>query len=317
MHRFTRLVALGGTLAALLIGSTTGVYAAAPAPDVVGHVYVNNNSAGENTVAGFDRHADGTLTADRRLAILRRRRRDGQRRSVRPGPSSSRRTVVTSWPWTPPATRSRCSASGTTARSTSSRPTARTAPRRSASRSAATWSMSPISAPAAATTRASRSTAAATSGRSPTPRTPCPTTPCPATCCSAATVAISSAPASVRTPARRSSTASAWAADGRLTPAPGSPFAAQRIGPFGSAFRPTNPDQLFVSNAHDGALAGQRLGLRRRRRRHADRDRRARRSPTTRPPRAGSRSAMTATSCSRSTPAAARSRATASPPTAA
>jgi 6-phosphogluconolactonase (cycloisomerase 2 family) len=44
--------------------------------------------------------------------------------------------------------------------------------------------------------------------------------------------------------------------DGRLTPAQGSPFPAQRIGPFGSAFRPTNPHQLFVSNAHDGPLAG-------------------------------------------------------------
>ena len=43
---------------------------------------------------------------------------------------------------------------------------------------------------------------------------------------------------------------------GRLIAAPGSPFAAQRVGPFGSAFRPTNPRQLFVSNAHDGALAG-------------------------------------------------------------
>ena len=40
--------------------------------------------------------------------------------------------------------------------------------------------------------------------------------------------------------------------DGRLTPAPGSPFAAQRIGPFGSAFSPTDGNQLFVSNAHDG-----------------------------------------------------------------
>ena len=43
---------------------------------------------------------------------------------------------------------------------------------------------------------------------------------------------------------------------GRLIAAPGSPFAAQRVGPFGSAFRPTNPRQLFVSNAHDGTLAG-------------------------------------------------------------
>ncbi|HEY3523629.1 MAG TPA: beta-propeller fold lactonase family protein [Candidatus Limnocylindrales bacterium] len=46
------------------------------------------------------------------------------------------------------------------------------------------------------------------------------------------------------------------AADGRLTAAPGSPFPAQRIGPFGSAFRPTNSSQLFVSNAHDGPGAG-------------------------------------------------------------
>jgi 6-phosphogluconolactonase (cycloisomerase 2 family) len=44
--------------------------------------------------------------------------------------------------------------------------------------------------------------------------------------------------------------------DGRLTAAPGSPFAAQRIGPFGSSFSPIHGDQLFVSNAHDGANAG-------------------------------------------------------------
>ena len=39
--------------------------------------------------------------------------------------------------------------------------------------------------------------------------------------------------------------------DGRLTAAPGSPIAAQGLGPFGSEFRPTNPDQLFVPNAHN------------------------------------------------------------------
>jgi Lactonase, 7-bladed beta-propeller len=31
---------------------------------VVGHVYLDDNTAGGNTVAGFDRHADGSLTAD-------------------------------------------------------------------------------------------------------------------------------------------------------------------------------------------------------------------------------------------------------------
>jgi hypothetical protein len=44
--------------------------------------------------------------------------------------------------------------------------------------------------------------------------------------------------------------------DGRLTAAPGSPFVAQGPGPFGSEFRPTNPSQLFVSNAHGGAGDG-------------------------------------------------------------
>ena len=44
--------------------------------------------------------------------------------------------------------------------------------------------------------------------------------------------------------------------DGRLTAAPGSPFTAQGLGPFGSQFRPTNPGQLFVTNAHNGTGLG-------------------------------------------------------------
>ena len=43
---------------------------------------------------------------------------------------------------------------------------------------------------------------------------------------------------------------------GRLFAAPHSPFAAQAAGPFGSEFRPTNPFQLFVSNAHAGTGNG-------------------------------------------------------------
>jgi 6-phosphogluconolactonase len=41
-------------------------------------------------------------------------------------------------------------------------------------------------------------------------------------------------------------------ADGRLSAAAGSPFTAQGPGPFGSEFRPTDPSQLFFSNAHGG-----------------------------------------------------------------
>jgi 6-phosphogluconolactonase len=45
-------------------------------------------------------------------------------------------------------------------------------------------------------------------------------------------------------------------ADGLLTAASGSPFAAQGVGPFGSEFRPTDPTELYVSNAHGGAGNG-------------------------------------------------------------
>jgi 6-phosphogluconolactonase len=38
---------------------------------------------------------------------------------------------------------------------------------------------------------------------------------------------------------------------GYLHAAPGSPFAGQGLGAFGSEFRPHNPNQLFVSNAHN------------------------------------------------------------------
>ena len=44
--------------------------------------------------------------------------------------------------------------------------------------------------------------------------------------------------------------------DGRLTPAAGSPFAAEAAGPFGSEFSPTDPHHLYVSNAHGGMANG-------------------------------------------------------------
>jgi 6-phosphogluconolactonase len=44
--------------------------------------------------------------------------------------------------------------------------------------------------------------------------------------------------------------------DGRVTPAAGSPFSAQAAGPFGSQFSPVAPDHLYVSNAHGGAGKG-------------------------------------------------------------
>ncbi len=43
---------------------------------------------------------------------------------------------------------------------------------------------------------------------------------------------------------------------GRLFAAPGSPFTGQGLGQLGAEFSPANPSQLFVSNAHNGALLG-------------------------------------------------------------
>jgi 6-phosphogluconolactonase len=44
--------------------------------------------------------------------------------------------------------------------------------------------------------------------------------------------------------------------DGRLQEASGAPYAAQGPGPFGSEFRPTDPAELYVSNAHGGPANG-------------------------------------------------------------
>jgi 6-phosphogluconolactonase (cycloisomerase 2 family) len=58
---------LAGTLALATAavaagGGAAAAHAVTPASPVVGHVYVNDNTAPVNTVAGFDRHADGSLT---------------------------------------------------------------------------------------------------------------------------------------------------------------------------------------------------------------------------------------------------------------
>ena len=58
MPRSRRLIGLAGTIAALATSLSVGTVAAAGSP-TVGHVYVNNNSTGQNTIAAFDRHADG------------------------------------------------------------------------------------------------------------------------------------------------------------------------------------------------------------------------------------------------------------------
>src|SRR5713101_2166515 len=62
MHLPARLAVTIGSFALVLGGSMTAAHAESVTSDVVGHLYVNDNTAGMNTVAGFDRHADGSLS---------------------------------------------------------------------------------------------------------------------------------------------------------------------------------------------------------------------------------------------------------------
>ena len=62
MRWFRRITMAGGLLALAAAVAAIAAGGASAASDVVGHLYVNDNTAGTNTIAAFDRHADGTLT---------------------------------------------------------------------------------------------------------------------------------------------------------------------------------------------------------------------------------------------------------------
>src|SRR6476646_5425286 len=62
MHIPARAAVALGSLALLLGGSIPAAYGESERADVVGHVYVNDNTAGTNTIGAFDRHKNGSLT---------------------------------------------------------------------------------------------------------------------------------------------------------------------------------------------------------------------------------------------------------------
>ena len=59
---FTVVAALAGVVSMIVAVDASASLPAPQASPVVGHVYINDNTTGANTVAGFDRHADGSLT---------------------------------------------------------------------------------------------------------------------------------------------------------------------------------------------------------------------------------------------------------------
>ena len=250
MNRLARLVALGGTVAALLVGLTAGTVAAGGSP-VVGHVYVNNNTAARNTVAGFDRHADGSLTT---LA----------------GSPFDAGGAGTGQPF---------GSAGGLQRTTDGRYLLATDPgsneisvlkvKQDGSLKLVEVDSSNGLTPISIATRRSlvyiANTGAGDSnytgfrlnaGGHLTPIADS-TFALPDNALPGHVLISPDGHRLVGTRVGPNVGPSyldgfAIGSDGRLTPAPGSPFAAQRIGPFGSAFSPTDGNQLFVSNAHDG-----------------------------------------------------------------
>jgi len=254
MHRFSRLLGLAGLLATLVAGVIAGPVAAAGSP-TVGHVYVNNNSAGHNAIAGFDRHADGSLTpivgspfdaggagtgAPFGSAGGLQETADG-RYLLATDPASNEISVLRIKPDGGLQLSDVASSNGTTPSSI-----------------AVHGSLVYVANDGAGGSNYTGFRLNAGGHLSPIPGS---TFALPDNALPGHVLISPDGRRLVGTrvgPSAGPSFLDAFAIgrDGRLTAAPGSPFAAQRIGPFGSTFSPIHGDQLFVSNAHDGAGAG-------------------------------------------------------------
>jgi 6-phosphogluconolactonase (cycloisomerase 2 family) len=254
------LIAVGGLLAAL------SPVAAGGRSDVVGHVYVNNNSAGTNTVAGFDRHADGSLTAiagspfsaggagtgtPTGSAGSLQRSSDGRFLLAADAGSNQVSVLAIHADGSLRLVGSPVSSGGTTPISIAVHNTLVYVANVGAGGSDYTGFrfLGGLLLPIPGSTFSLPNSAAPGEvlfgGTAPGPI---------ADLLGAGLTLIGTRVG----PGSGPSFIDSFAVDafGRLYAAPGSPLPAQRIGPFGSAIRPTNPNQLFVSNAHDGANAG-------------------------------------------------------------
>lgn len=258
MHPPLRAAARLSALAAGLTLAVTGVAAAHPSPrfdhnPVVGHVYVNDNTAPVNTIAGFDRHADGTLTpipgspfatggAGTGAGIgsqgaLQMALGGHELLAVDAGSNEISQLLIGRdgrlWP-----------VPGGTISSGGNEPVSIAVARG-------------LVYVANAGAGASNYTGFAWARDGRLRPIPGATFSLPDTAQPGDVLINSTATRLVGTRVGTSQIDSFtidWR--GGLHAAPGSPFAAQGPGPFGSEFSPVNPDQVFVSNAHGGAGAG-------------------------------------------------------------
>ena len=254
MHRITRLIGLAGAIAGLVASLTVGNVAAAGSPSV-GHVYVNNNTTGRNTIAGFDRHADGSLTPIAGSPFdaggagtgapfgsaggLQRTPDGGYLLATDPG--SNEISVLRIKPHGGLQLADVQSSNGIAPVSI-----------------AVHGSLVYVANGGAG---GSNYTGFRLNAGGHLRSIPGSTYGLPDSAMPGHVLISPDGHRLVGTRVGPSAGPSYLDGfridpDGRLTAAAGSPFAAQRIGPFGSAFSPTNNNQLFVSNAHDGANAG-------------------------------------------------------------
>jgi 6-phosphogluconolactonase len=63
MRLHARVVGTIGLIALIMAGLAGAAQVASAASKVIGHVYVNDNTVGTNTIGAFDQHADGSLTS--------------------------------------------------------------------------------------------------------------------------------------------------------------------------------------------------------------------------------------------------------------
>ena len=255
MHRLIRSALVGGIVATSFLGVSLGAVAASTDSPVVGHVYVNNNTAGHNTVSGFDRHADGTLTpiagtpfdaggAGAGIVIgsagALQRSADG-RYLLAVDTAANDVSVLKIRPDGSLRLVDETSSNGTTPISI-----------------AVHGRLVYVANTGAGGSNYTGFTLNAGGHLSPIAGS---TVSLPDTALPGQVLFSDDGRHLVGTEVGPNVGPSfidsfVVGADGRLTAAPGSPFPAQKIGPFGSQFRPTDPSQLFVSNAHDGGGNG-------------------------------------------------------------
>jgi len=253
MHRTRRLIGLAAAIAA--IAATLSVGTVAAASPAVGHVYVNNNSAGTNTVAAFDRHADGSLTPIAGSPFVAGGAGTGAPFGSAGGlqRSSDGRYLLATDPGSNEISVLRIKPNGglqlvDVERSSGIGPVS----------IAVHGSLVYVANGGAG---GSNYTGFRLNPVGHLIHIPGSTFALPDNALPGHVLISPDGRRLVGTRVGPNAGPSYLdgfriGSDGRLTAAPGSPFAAQRIGPFGSAFSPTHGNQLFVSNAHDGANAG-------------------------------------------------------------